>query len=213
MDDDPGPRPPDLEEASALAELLTAIFGIQWTYAVWFDCSDLKQVPCMTTEPFAPHGRRCWWLNVNIIMKGRLKSIIDHHWMADDSTLDHSPFYHSTLDPITDLHWKPRSDSTTPKASWPMITATVIKGVMWRQKMPVGQEGAWHRPPFISLSNSECRLMMNPEVEFSDHIQYEFRFDLGDEAYRQMMFDDTMSWTRLRRHVEEKSLAGQCLTV
>ena len=76
-------------------------------------------------------------------------------------------------------------------ADWQMITAAVIDGLMWREKMPVGQERAWHRPQILTpREDLECRLQVNPGT------RYEVRFRLGDEAYRQMMFDDTIGWTR-----------------
>jgi len=166
----------DLEQAIDLSKLLTAIFGIQWVDGVWFD---LEQVPCMTTEPFnaAYSSRLCQWERPS----GRdgLEAFIDQHWIADKYLW--SP-------------WRVGSGEAT-DADWQMITAAVIDGLMWREKMPVGQEGTWHRPQILTLNaalreDPECRLLVNPGT------QYEVRFRLGDEAYRQMMFDDTIGWTR-----------------
>ena len=99
--------------------------------------------------------------------------------------------------------WKPRSDSTSSDstssdADWPMITTAVLESVMWREKKPIGQEGAWHRPQILTLNaasreDPEFRLTIYPAT------QYEVRFDQGDEAYRQMVFG-TIGWTRFENY-------------
>ena len=56
-----------------------------------------------------------------------------------------------------------------------------------RAWMPLGPQRAWNA---ASREDPECRLQVNPGS------QYEVRFELGGGAYRQMMFDDTIGWTR-----------------
>ena len=183
----------DLEQAIDLSKLLTAIFGIQWVdlEQVWFenigDPNLGEQVPCMTTEPF--NVAYSSWEGLlgrpDYSRRDSLEGFIDDHWVADKSEYIHQ--------------WSSRANSDelepTGYADWPSITATVIEGIMWREKMPVGQERAWHRPQILTMNAGlrevpECRLLVNPGT------QYEVRFRLGDEAYRQMMFDDTIGWTR-----------------
>ena len=122
-----------LQQAIDLSRLLTATLGIQWVDGVWFENigdPDLEPVPCMTTEPFNAtySSQLCQWERPS----GRdgLEAFIHQHWITDKSLW-------ST--------WRVRSGEATDEtdetdetdADWPMITAAVIKEVMWREKMPV----------------------------------------------------------------------------
>ena len=162
--------------AADLAKLMTAMFGTQFVDGVQFEKVGDEMFAVKTTVP----GFDDLWIHFNIT---DIEAFVNQHWIADKSG--------------ESVTWEPRSDPTSAQSSdadWPMMTAAFLEGIMWREKKPVGQEGAWHRPRILALNaasreDPECRLAIYPAT------QYEIRFDLGDEKYQQLMFG-TVGWTK-----------------